>query len=233
MKLCMIPARGGSQRIPKKNIKDFLGKPIIAYSIETALKSGCFDRVIVSTDCTEIAKVARQYGAETPFVRPAELADSHTGTLAVIRQAIEWFQAQGEHFEWVCCLYATAPFVQTKQLQEALQQLKEQQADYCFSVTEFATPIQRAFKITSNRRLEMFHPELFNERSQDLERAFHDAGQFYWGKPDTFVQEIPVYSEYASPYMLPRYLVQDLDTFEDWERAEFMYQVLLKSEVLE
>lgn len=230
IKLCVIPARGGSKRIPRKNIKDFLGKPIIAYSIETALKSGCFDRVIVSTDDDEIAMIARQYGAETPFIRPKELSNDFAGTLSVIKQAIEWFEAQGEQVNWVCCLYATAPFVQTRLLQAAFQQVQESKADYCFSVTTFGTPIQRAFKITEDGRLAMFHPENFHKRSQDLEEAFHDAGQFYWGTPTAFKEERAIYSEFSSPYMLPRYLVQDLDTEEDWIRAELMYQALLKSD---
>ena len=230
IKLCVIPARGGSKRIPRKNIKDFLGKPIIAYSIETALKSGCFDRVIVSTDDDEIAMIARQYGAETPFIRPKELSNDFAGTLSVIKQAIEWFEAQGEQVNWVCCLYATAPFVQTRLLQAAFQQVQESKADYCFSVTTFGTPIQRAFKITEDGRLSMFHPENFHKRSEDLEEAFHDAGQFYWGTPTAFKEERAIYSEFSSPYMLPRYLVQDLDTEEDWIRAELMYQALLKSD---
>ncbi len=230
MKLCIIPARGGSKRIPRKNIKDFLGKPIIAYSIETALKSGCFDRVIVSTDDEDIANIARQYGAETPFVRPKELSNDFAGTLPVIKQAIEWMEADGEQVDWACCLYATAPFVQPSLLQAAFQQLQTTGAAYCFSVTTFGTPIQRAFKVTENHRLEMFHPENFHKRSQDLEEAFHDAGQFYWGQPSAFKAEKIIYSECSSPYLLPRYLVQDLDTEEDWIRAELMYQALLKSD---
>ncbi len=230
MKLCIIPARGGSKRIPRKNIKDFLGKPIIAYSIETALKSGCFDRVIVSTDDEDIANIARQYGAEIPFVRPKELSNDFAGTLPVIKQAIEWMEADGEQVDWACCLYATAPFVQTGLLQAAFQQLQTTGAEYCFSVTTFGTPIQRAFKVTEQQRLEMFHPENFHKRSQDLEEAYHDAGQFYWGHPEAFKNQRAIYSEFSSPYMLPRYLVQDLDTEEDWIRAELMYQALLKSD---
>ncbi len=229
MKLCIIPARGGSKRIPRKNIKDFQGKPIISYSIESALNSGCFDRVIVSTDDKEIAKVARQYGAETPFVRPLELADDYAGTIPVIKQAIEWFEENDTTPQMVCCLYATAPFVTPEILKNAFQQLQCSEADYCFSVTSFASPIQRALKITQTNRLEMFHPENFNIRSQDLEEAYHDAGQFYWGTPKAFKQQTPLFSEAASPYVLPRYLVQDMDTPEDWIRAELMYQALNKS----
>jgi pseudaminic acid cytidylyltransferase len=229
MKLCIIPARGGSKRISRKNIKDFLGKPIIAYSIEAALKSGCFDRVIVSTDDEEIAGVAREYGGETPFVRPPELANDYAGTLQVIKQAIEWFEQNDQTPQFVCCLYATAPFVRPEMLKKAFLQLQDSQADYCFTVTPFASPIQRAIKITETKRLKMFYPENFNVRSQDLEEAYHDAGQFYWGKSEAFKQLKPIFSEVASPYILPRYLVQDMDTLEDWTRAELMYQVLTHS----
>ncbi|WP_019556735.1 pseudaminic acid cytidylyltransferase [Thiomicrorhabdus arctica] len=226
MKLCIIPARGGSKRIPRKNIKNFLGKPIIAYSIEAALKSGCFDRIIVSTDDEEIAEVARKYGAETPFLRPEGLANDYAGTIPVIKQAVEWFEENDVAPQMVCCLYATAPFVTPEILKNAFQQLQDSQADYCFSVTPFASPIQRALKITRTNRLEMFHPENFNKRSQDLEESYHDAGQFYWGMPEAFKQKIPIFSESASPFVLPRYLVQDMDTPEDWIRAELMYKAL-------
>ncbi len=229
MKLCVIPARGASKRIPRKNIKPFLGKPIIAYSIEAALQSGCFDQVIVSTDDGEIATIAQAYGAQVPFVRPKNLANDHAGTLPVIKQAIEWMEAQGTVVDLACCLYATSPMLQPKHLQEALQQLQVSQADYCFSVTEFPSAIQRAFKITESSRLEMFYPECFNTRSQDLELAYHDAGQFYWGKSTAFKQEKPLYSEFSSPYRLPRYLVQDLDTPDDWIQAELMYQAFIQS----
>lgn len=231
MNICVIPARGGSKRIPRKNIKNFLGKPIIAYSIEAALKSGCFDRVMVSTDDEKIAQVARKYGAETPFIRPDELADDYAGTLPVIKQAIEWFEQNDQTPQLVCCLYATAPFVKPEIINQVFQQFQKSGADYCFTVTPFASPIQRAIKITANKRLEMFSPENFNKRSQDLEEAYHDAGQFYWGKPEAFKQQIPIFSEAASPFVLPRYLVQDLDTLEDWIRAELMYQVLQHSEL--
>jgi N-acylneuraminate cytidylyltransferase len=224
MKLCIIPARGGSKRIPRKNIKNFLGKPIIAYSIKAALKSGCFDRIIVSTDDEEIAEVARKYGAETPFLRPQGLANDYAGTIPVIKQAVEWFEENDVAPQMVCCLYATAPFVTPEILKNAFQQLQDSQADYCFSVTPFASPIQRALKITRTNRLEMFHPENFNKRSQDLEESYHDAGQFYWGTPEAFKQKTPIFSESASPFVLPRYLVQDMDTPEDWIRAELMYK---------
>ncbi len=233
MKLCIIPARGGSKRIPRKNIKAFNGKPMIVYSIEAAIKSQCFDRVIVSTDDQEISKIAIEQGAEVPFMRPEELANDHAGTLAVIKQAIEWFYENDTAPNEVCCLYATAPFVQVKSLRNAYQQLQNTQADYCFTVTSFPFPIQRAIKITKENKVEMFQQEHFNTRSQDLEEAYHDAGQFYWGQATAFKAMKPLFSENASPYILPRYLVQDIDTPEDWIRAELMYQVLIKTGELE
>ena len=232
MKLCVIPARGGSKRIPRKNIKSFNGKPIIAYSIEAALKSGCFDRVIVSTDDKEIALVAKSYGAEVPFFRPTELSNDHAGTLPVIKHAIEWFEQNESALTELCCVYATAPFVSAETIKESYQQLQISQADYCFTVTSFPFPVQRAVKITKQHRLEMFYPQNFSTRSQDLEEAYHDAGQFYWGKAEAFKQMKPLFSELASPYVLPRHLVQDIDTPEDWIRAELMYQVLSQSSVL-
>jgi len=229
VKLCVIPARGGSKRIPRKNIKKFNGKPMLAYSVEAALKSNCFDRVIVSTDDKEIAQLAKDYGAEVPFMRPNELANDHAGTLPVIKQAIEWFNQYDEAPSEVCCLYATAPFVKVESLQNAYQQLQETGADYCFTATSFPFPIQRAIKVTASNRVEMFQPDQFNQRSQDLEESFHDAGQFYWGKASAFQALAPIFSEIASSYLLPRHLVQDIDTHEDWIRAELMHQVLMST----
>jgi len=233
VKLCIIPARGSSKRIPRKNIKMFNGKPMIAYSIDTALKSKCFDKVIVSTDDKEIADIAIEYGAEIPFIRPEELANDFTGTLPVIKHAIEWFDENDAAPNEVCCLYATAPLVKAQVLQKAYQQLQNTQADYCFSVTSFPSPIQRAIKVTQENRVEMFQSEHLNTRSQDLAEAYHDAGQFYWGKASAFKAMLPLFSESASPYLLPNYLVQDIDTLEDWKRVELMYQVLVKTGELE
>jgi N-acylneuraminate cytidylyltransferase len=228
VKLCVIPARGGSKRIPRKNIKEFCGKPMIAYSIQAALESGSFDKVIVSTDDVEIGEVAKSFGAQMPFTRPAELSNDHAGTIPVIKHAIEWFETQGEMPTEVCCLYATAPFVRPSSIQKAYEQLQQNHAEYCFTVTSFPFPIQRAIKLTQENRVEMFYPEYFNVRSQDLEEAYHDAGQFYWGKATAWKAEKPLFSDAASPFVLPRYLVQDIDTPEDWKRAEMMYQVLQK-----
>ena len=226
MNICVIPARGGSKRIPRKNIKEFNGKPIIVYSIEAAFESNCFDQVIVSTDDNEIKEVAKKYGARVPFVRPAELSNDFTGTLPVVKHAIEWFENNNNTIENVCCLYATAPFIQSKIISEAYQQLISSKSDYCFSVTSFPFPIQRAIRITQDDKVDMFYPENFNARSQDLEEAYHDAGQFYWGKAQAFKDELVVFSEVSSPYVLPRYLVQDIDTMEDWIRAELMYKAI-------
>lgn len=226
MKIAIIPARGGSKRIPRKNIKLFCGKPMIAWSIEVALQSACFDRVIVSTDDAEIAEIARKYGAELPFIRPAELSDDHTGTTAVIRHAIDWLCQQGLRVDQACCIYATAPFVSVEDLRKGLEALNTSQCDYAFSVTSYAFPIQRAVRINTEGRLEMFSPENFQIRSQDLEEAFHDAGQFYWGQAEAWLEERVIFSSASVPVLLPRHRVQDIDTMEDWVRAEWMFQSL-------
>lgn len=226
MKLAVIPARGGSKRIPRKNIKPFCGKPMIAWSIEAALASGCFDHVVVSTDDDEIAEVARQYGATAPFMRPAELSDDYTGTIPVIRHAIEWFNAQGQAAEQACCLYATAPFVMPEDIRRGLDILSGTGCDYAFSVTSYAFPIQRAIRISEENRVEMFSPEHFNTRSQDLEEAWHDAGQFYWGLASAWLNSKVIFSPASAPVRLPRHRVQDIDTPEDWLRAEWMFKAM-------
>ncbi|MFW3355868.1 pseudaminic acid cytidylyltransferase [Aliarcobacter butzleri] len=227
--VAIIPARGGSKRIPKKNIKDFHGKPLIAYSIEVALKSKLFDKVIVSTDDEEISEISKSYGAVVPFIRPKELSDDFTGTGAVINHAINFLKEQGEEIDFVCTIYATAPLLQEKYLIKAYERLKNSNAKNAFSCTSMPFPIQRTFKITSNERCEMFWPENFMKRSQDLEEAFQDAGQFYWTNLNIKSDEI-TFGKDSIPIILPRYLVQDIDTLEDWQRAEFMYEAIKKSE---
>ena len=226
MNICVIPARGGSKRIPRKNIKEFNGKPIIAYSIEAALKSNCFDQVIVSTDDDEIAEVAKKYGAQVPFLRPDELSNDYAGTIPVIKHAIEWMEDNKNSVENVCCLYATAPFIRPQIISQAYQQLNNSKADYCFSVTSFVFPIQRAIKIVEKNKVSMFYPEHFNTRSQDLEEAYHDAGQFYWGYPKSWSKGVTMFSDRSAPVVLPRYRVQDIDTIEDWKRAEVLFKVI-------
>lgn len=220
--VAVIPARGGSKRIPRKNIREFAGKPMIAWSIEAALASGCFARVIVSTDDEEIAAVAKAHGAEAPFRRPATLADDHTGTVPVIAHAIDWLREQGEAPQAVCCLYATAPFVQADDIKTGLSALQHDDVDYAFSVTSYAFPIQRALRLTPNGRVTMFQPEHFTTRSQDLEEAWHDAGQFYWGRAEAWAAGKAIFTQRAMPVKLPRHRVQDIDTPEDWQRAEWL-----------
>ena len=222
MKIAVIPARGGSKRIPRKNIRLFGGKPMIVWSIEAALASRCFDRIIVSTDDEEIADVARRFGADVPFIRPPELSDDHTGTIPVIAHAIKVEQQLGHAATAVCCVYATAPFLQAEDICRGLEQLEQTGAQYAFSVTSYPFPIQRAIRMTAANRVEMFWPEQFNTRSQDLEPAFHDAGQFYWGRPQAWLAAKPIFSSESVPVLLPRHFVQDIDTPEDWKRAELM-----------
>jgi pseudaminic acid cytidylyltransferase len=229
MKLAVIPARGGSKRIPRKNIKMFCGMPMIAWSIEAALQSGCFDQVIVSTDDAEIAEVARQCGAQVPFMRPAELSDDFTGTTAVIAHAINGFAAQGPMPEQVCCIYATAPFVSADDLRKGLSVLTETACDYVFSVTSYAFPIQRAIRITDMGQVEMLNPAYFNTRSQDLEEAFHDAGQFYWGRAQAWLQSKVIFGPTSAPLKIARHRVQDIDTSEDWIRAEWLFKAMNKT----
>lgn len=229
MRLAVIPARGGSKRIPRKNIKPFGGLPMIAWSIRAAIQSACFDRIIVSTDDAEIAQVAKEHGADVPFMRPPELSDDHTGTIPVIAHAIQWQSTHGVPANQVCCIYATAPFVQPGDLQRGLQVLQSSGADYAFSVTSYAFPIQRAIRVTPEGRVQMFQPEHFGTRSQDLEEAWHDAGQFYWGQVQAWLTNKPLFSPDAAPVPLPRYRVQDIDTPEDWKRAEWMSKALTQT----
>ena len=226
MNLCVIPARGGSKRIPRKNIKEFCGKPMIAWSIEAAKASDCFDRIIVSTDDEEVAEVAKSYDAEVPFMRPPELSDDYTGTIPVINHAVDWVDQNAGPVNFACCLYATAPFVQAEDLINGFTLLQQSGADYAFSITNYASPIQRAIRITGDQRVEMFNPDQFNTRSQDLEEAYHDAGQFYWGRASAWLAGKPLFSHDAAPLILPRHRVQDIDTEEDWMHAELIAKTL-------
>ena len=226
MRLAVIPARGGSKRIPRKNIKEFGGKPIVAWSIEAAKQSGCFDEVIVSTDDLEIAMVAKNFGANVPFLRPPSLSDDYTGTTAVVRHAIDWFRQNGIVSSEGCCIYATAPFIQVEDLRRGLDLLLEKDCRYTFSVTSYPFPIQRAIRMVENGRVEMLHPELFNTRSQDLEEFWHDAGQFYWGRNEAWMAQEMIFATDSVPVVLQRHRVQDIDTPEDWKRAELMLKIM-------
>lgn len=229
--VAIIPARGGSKRIHKKNIRMFCGKPIIAYSIEAALKSGMFDRVIVSTDDQHIADIANEYGAETPFLRPTALADDHTGTNEVVAHAINALEQLGEKVGYVCCIYATAPFLQKEYIQRGLSALKaDENKHYAFSVGKFNYPVQRSFTIENPKGcINLLDPQSIGARSQDLPAHYHDAGQFYWGLAKDFVDVIDggMFSQFAIPIVLPNYLVQDIDDEYDWKRAEYMYSALI------
>jgi N-acylneuraminate cytidylyltransferase len=222
--IAVIPARGRSKRIPRKNIRDFCGKPMIAWSIEAAKISGLFDHIIVSTDDAEIAEVAKQWGAEVPFMRPAELSDDHAGTTEVIAHATQWALDQNLDLDAVCCIYATAPFIQVNDLKRGLAALESGDWAYAFTVTDFAAPIFRSFKQTAKGGIEMFYPEHFLTRSQDLPIALHDAGQFYWGRPLAWIDGKRVFDRGSIPVIIPRWRVQDIDTMEDWLRAELMFR---------
>jgi N-acylneuraminate cytidylyltransferase len=225
VKLAVIPARGGSKRVPRKNIKLFCGRPMIAWSIDAAHASGCFDRVIVSTDDAEIADVARDAGADVPFVRPAALSDDHTGTLPVVRHAIEQIAA-GRAPRLVCCIYATAPFLRGEDIERGRDALERSGADFAFSVARYPSPIQRALRIDAAGRVAMFNPHLFETRSQDLEEAFHDAGQFYWGKASAWRSASTLFGPTSVAMVLESHRVQDIDSADDWVRAEWMFKAL-------
>jgi pseudaminic acid cytidylyltransferase len=227
LNIAVIPARGGSKRIPRKNIKPFGGLPMIAWSIRAAIASECFDRILVSTDDPEIAHVAKAHGAEAPFIRPSELSDDYTGTIPVVAHAVEWHNAHYSQTSKVCCVYATAPFIQSVDVQRGYKLLQSSGANYAFSVTSYSFPIQRAIWITPNKRVQMFQPEHFRTRSQDLVEAWHDAGQFYWGNSDAWLAQIPLFTEDAVAVTIPRNRVQDIDTPEDWERAELMLKSII------
>ena len=224
MNLAIIPARGGSKRIPKKNIRPFMGKPIIAYSIEAAFATGVFDRVVVSTDDQEIADVAMSYGAEIPFIRPGSLSDDFIGTDDVVRHCLKWFSANGEDVSFCCCIYATAPLIRPDDIIEGYEEMVHNGATSAFSVTPFDYPIYRGLKITDDGRVEMIWPEHRTSRSQDLPKAYHDAGQFYWIDVDKMPENGPLFfGPNARPVILPPWRVQDIDTLDDWKRAELLF----------
>ena len=228
MQLAVIPARGGSKRIPRKNIKMFHGQPMIAWSIQAAIDSGCFDEVWVSTDDEEIAEVAQVYGAKVPFLRPAYLSDDFATTADVMSHAVEEFGKINHTLpDYICCLYATAPFVTKADLVQGLEKIKNNSnLNYVFSATTYPFPIQRAIKLNEYDTVEMFSPQYFNTRSQDLEEAWHDAGQFYWGTAEAWLNKAMIFSTQSRVVELPRFRVQDIDTQEDWDRAEWLFKAI-------
>jgi pseudaminic acid cytidylyltransferase len=224
--VAVIPARGGSRRIPRKNVRPFCGKPVIGWVIETARASSLFDHVLVSTDDAEIREVALQYGGECPFVRPASLADDYTVTSAVIGHATRWALDAGWAVDAVCCMYATAPFIDAGDLRRGLDALISGEWAFAVAATTFAAPIQRAFTQRSDGGIEMYLPEQFNTRTQDLPVTLHDAAQFYWGRPDAWLDGRRIFDRWSVPVMIPRWRVQDIDEPEDWQRAESVFRQL-------
>jgi N-acylneuraminate cytidylyltransferase len=229
MNIAIIPARGGSKRIPRKNIKMFHGRPMISWSIQAAQKSQLFERIIVSTDDMEIADVAKEFGAEVPFIRPKELADDYAGTVDVMVHACNWVLEKGWKVDNVCCIYATAPFIQAKDLEVALSELVTGKWAYVFPATSFPVPIFQAFKGLNVGGTEMFFPEYRETRTQDIEEAWYDVGQFYWGDISSWMSSKKFFKEDSKFIKIPRWRSQDIDTLEDWEFAEKLAIALNRS----
>ena len=226
MTICVIPARGGSKRITKKNIKLFAGKPMIARSIEVAVNAQCFDRIIVSTDCAEIAEVSLKYGAEVPFIRDTSISDDYTPVYDVVKDVILRLDDGGSSFDKICCLYATAPLLHERYITEGLEMLDSPECSYVFGIARFDYPIQRALKKNQFGNIQMFTPENFLSRSQDLESAYHDSGQFYWASKSEWLNEPFTFNEQSKGVDIPAEYVQDIDTPEDWAVAEYKFNLL-------
>lgn len=222
-KIAIITARGGSKRIPRKNIKDFLGKPIIAYSLETALKTNVFDEVMVSTDDSEIAETARHYGAKVPFMRSAKTSDDYATTKDVLDEVLAEYKKMGQEFDYICCIYPTAPLIQADSILKALTCLQESDANMLIPIVRFSYPVQRAYRRLKNNEITFIQPEYANTRSQDLEPIFHDSGSFYWYKKDFFTSQS---TSKRLGFELSELEVQDIDNLVDWKIAELKYQVL-------
>lgn len=225
MKIAIIPARGGSKRIPRKNIKAFHGKPMIAYAIEAAIKSNLFDQIIVSTDDDEISEVAIKNGASVPFKRPKELSDDYTPTVPVIAHAIKACKQLGWSPSDICCIYPGVPFLSAIELQDGYEILKRNSGSYVFPVTPFPSAIQRAFKRDENGYVKPFHPEYSSTRTQDLEQGYFDVGQFYWGGINSWLNELNIHM-HGCTLVVPEWKVVDIDTPSDWKRAEILYEAL-------
>lgn len=224
-KIAIITARGGSKRIPRKNIKEFCGKPILAYSIEAALEAGCFDTVMVSTDDMEIAEIAKSYGAEVPFLRSAETANDFATTNDVLLEVLSECEKAGQSFHMAACIYPTAPFVTAERLRQAVEQLESSEADTVIPVVSFSYPPQRAM-VVRNERLVFKYPEHLNSRSQDMEPHYHDVGQFYVFRTEAFRRNMHLMVGDILPMVIPELEVQDIDTRTDWELAEMKYRLL-------
>lgn len=219
MNIAVIPARGGSKRIPRKNIKSFGGRSVISYAITAAINSGLFEHVLVSTDDEEIASIAKDWGAEIPFMRPVELADDFAATVPVVTHAIQACEALGWQFLYACCIYPAVPFIEVADLRGAFKQLELGHADYCFPVTEFPSAIQRALSKKKSGLMQPLYSEFELTRTQDLEPVYYDAGQFYWGKKEAWLNNQSIHSS-GLGFVIPSWRVVDIDTPEDWDRAE-------------
>lgn len=225
--VAVIPARGGSKRIPRKNVRVFCGRPMLAWPVDAALRSGLFERVIVSTDDADIAQVARDCGAETPFMRPAELADDHSGTGAVMAHAAQWLQAHAGMPAQLCCIYPTAPFLAPEDLRRGLEVLQSGDWSYVIAATTFDAPVHRGFRLRPEGGLQMLFPEHAGTRSQDLPQVLHDAAQFYWGRAEAWLAQRPGLAADSTAVPVPRWRVQDIDEEDDWRRAELMAPAIL------
>lgn len=225
MKIAVIPARGGSKRIPRKNIKQFAGKPMIAWAISIALESNLFDEVVVSTDDDEIANVARGWGAKTPFVRPENLADDITPTVPVVAHAVTACSNLGWDIEYACCIYPCVPFLQVSDLVDALNMLLACNADFVYPVTEYAHPVQRSMRRLSSGKMQFYSPEFELTRTQDLEKSYHDAGQFYWGTVPAWLEHKKMHTD-GLGMPIPNWRVVDIDSEDDWIRAARSFQSL-------
>jgi pseudaminic acid cytidylyltransferase len=226
--LAIIPARGGSKRIPGKNIKEFCGFPIIKYSIDVAIKSGCFDEVMVSTEDKKIARIAKKYGAKIPFFRSKETSCDDASTGAVVKEVLESYKKINLDFDYVCCIYPTAPFITGSLLNKAYGILKNNNVDSVIPIVKYDYPIQRALKV-SNNKVQMICPENEDKRSQDLEEAYHDVGQFYWLRSNSFLKKNKIFTDKTMYIELPVINAQDIDTEQDWEMAEIKYKILLNN----
>lgn len=227
MNVAIIPARGGSKRILRKNIRSFHGKPMIAYAIEAAQRSRLFQHIVVSTDDQEIAAIAQELGAEVPFLRPSDLADDFATTVSVIAHATKACLERGWVFDRICCVYPCVPFLQSSDLGKALQNLVDHQASYCFPIAQYPSPIQRALRLSAQGKIESFNQSYVAVRTQDLELAYFDVGQFYWGTVEAWSSELAVHSS-ATGHLIPSWRVVDIDTEDDWIRAELMYDAIRK-----
>ena len=224
--IAIIPARGGSKRIPLKNIKNFFGKPIIAYSIEAAIKSNLFDEVMVSTDDKEIAKIAKEYGAKVPFFRSKETANDYAGLTDVIIEVINEYKKQSIEFNNVCCILATAPFLTENDIKNSYKKLESSKFDAVFPVVKYAFPIQRAMQFDDNNKIKMIWPENMTKRSQDLKASFHDAGLFYWAKTNIVLEKKSLWTDNTTAIEISEQIAQDIDTPEDWQIAELKYKLI-------